>query len=131
MRTVLRWALGVFMLFAGTSHLRSPDAFLGQVPAWIPMRAPIIWVSGVIEIGLGLAVLLTRGARRRTAGRALAIFLVGVFPGNLYQAIAGTDAFGLDTPVKRWGRLLVQPVLVAAALWSTGAWPGRRERADH
>jgi uncharacterized membrane protein len=48
-----------------------------------------------------------------------------VFPANLYQAIAGTDAFGLDSPAARWIRLLFQPVLVLWALWASGAWPRR------
>jgi uncharacterized membrane protein len=124
-RSALRWLLAGFMVFAGVSHLVSADAFLGQVPSWLPFRTPIVWVSGIVEIALGLALALTRGERRRRAGWALALFLVLVFPGNLYQAIAGTDAFGLDTPAKRWGRLVVQPLLIVAALWSSGAWPRR------
>jgi len=124
-RAVLRWVLASFMLFAGITHLVSADAFLGQVPTWLPLRTPIVWVSGVVEIGLGLALALTRGEWRRRAGWALAIFLVLVFPGNLYQAIAGTDAFGLDTPAARWGRLILQPVLIVWALWCTSAWPRR------
>jgi uncharacterized membrane protein len=128
MRSTLRWLLAGFMVFAGVSHLVSADAFLGQVPSWLPFRTPIVWVSGVIEIALGLALALTRGEWRRRAGWALALFLILVFPGNLYQAIAGTDAFGLDTPAKRWGRLVVQPLLIAGALWSSGAWP-RRDRS--
>ncbi len=31
------------------------------------------------------------------------------------------DGFGLDTAGKRLGRLFFQPVLIALALWSTGA----------
>lgn len=128
MRTAIRWLLAGFMVFAGVSHLVSADAFLGQVPSWLPFRTPIVWVSGVVEIALGLALALTRGESRRRSGWALALFLVLVFPGNLYQAIAGTDAFGLDTPAKRWGRLVAQPLLIVGALWSSGAWP-RRDRS--
>lgn len=35
---------------------------------------------------------------------------------------AGTDAFGLTSDTARFVRLFFQPVLVAWALWSTGAW---------
>ena len=122
-RAVLRWVLAGFMVFAGISHLVSADAFLGQVPSWLPWRTGVVLVSGVAEIGLGLALGLTHGEWRRRTGWALAVFLVLVFPGNLYQAIAGTDAFGLDTPAQRWGRLAFQPVLILWALWCSGAWP--------
>jgi len=120
LRSTLRWLLAAFMLFAGAAHLVSSDSFMGQLPSWLPLRTPIVLVSGVIEIGFGLALVLASGARRRQVGWALAVFFVLVFPGNLYQAIAGTDAFGLDTPARRWGRLIIQPLLIAWALWSTG-----------
>jgi uncharacterized membrane protein len=121
-RAVVRWALAAFMVVAGIGHLLSTDAFLGQTPTWLPWRTPIIWASGVVEIGLGTGLALTTGERRRRVGWALAIFYVVVFPGNVYQAVARTDAFGLDTPLARWARLLFQPILILAALWSSGAW---------
>lgn len=123
-RGVLRWGLAAFMGFAGIGHLVATGSFLGQVPAWLPFRTAIVLVSGVIEIGFALALVFPlRPERRRRVGWALAGFFVLVFPGNLYQAIAGTDAFGLDTPAARWGRLAAQPLLFVWALWSTGAWP--------
>jgi uncharacterized membrane protein len=120
---LFRWVLAAFLLFAGVAHLVASDSFLGQVPAWLPLRTPIVLVSGVIEIGFALVLVLTSGERRRRVGWALAASFVLVFPGNFYQAIAGTDAFGLDTPTQRWGRLALQPVLIAWALWCTGALP--------
>lgn len=122
LRAVLRWVLAAFMLVAGVGHLVATDSFLGQVPTWLPHRTPIVWVSGVVEIGFALALVLLP-TRRRQVGWALAAFFVLIFPGNLYQAIAGTSAFGLDTPAARWARLAFQPVLIVWALWSTGAWP--------
>jgi hypothetical protein len=42
----------------------------------------------------------------------------------------GKDGFGLDTDAKRFGRLFFQPVLVAWALWSTGALRALRRARD-
>lgn len=128
LRTVLRVLLAVFMVVAGVGHFVAHDEFLKQVPTWLPGGSLIVWVSGVIEGALGIALVMSPRDRRRLAGWALAAFLVAVFPGNIHQAVAGTDAFGLDTPTARWGRLLFQPALIALALWSTGAWPRRRDR---
>lgn len=122
-RGVLRWGLAAFMGFAGVGHVVATESFLGQVPSFLPFRTAIVLVSGVIEIGFAVALVLLRGEGRRHVGWALAAFYVLIFPGNLYQAIAGTDAFGLDTPAARWGRLVAQPLLIVWALWSTGAWP--------
>ncbi len=124
-RTAARLVLGAFLLGAGAGHLLVPQEFLGQVPTWLPARLAIVYVSGVVELGLGgaLIVLPRRGI---VVGWIVAAFFVAVLPGNVHQAVAGTEAFGLSTDAARWGRLLLQPVLVAWALWSTGAWAAVR-----
>ena len=61
-------------------------------------------------------------------GWVVAAFFVAVFPGNVSQYLTGTAAFGLETDTARFVRLLFQPVLVAAALWSTGEWAAWRSR---
>lgn len=124
-RRLVRWGLALLLLVAGIGHFVATDDFLGQTPAWLPAREALVWISGVIEIAFGVALLGWR-TRRREVGWALAAFFVLVFPGNVHQALNGTDAFGLDTDLERWVRLLFQPVLIAAALWSTGAWFTRR-----
>ncbi len=122
-RTIGRWALGGALLVAGTGHLTAQrQEFQAQVPDWFPADPDVVVVaSGVVELALGTVLLLAR--RRRTAvGWVVAGFFVVVFPGNVAQLVEGTDAFGLDTDVKRALRLPFQPLLVAWALWSTGAW---------
>ena len=56
-------------------------------------------------------------------GLAAGLFFIAIFPGNISQYIDGHDAFGLDSDAARRNRLFFQPVLVAWAWWSTGAWP--------
>ncbi|MGA8046688.1 MAG: hypothetical protein WCA30_10550 [Dermatophilaceae bacterium] len=130
MRTLARIALGVFLLFAGTAHLTfGRTEFQAQVPAWIPVDVDlVVLVSGVIEITLGLALVAAPRAWRPLVGWATAAFFVAIFPGNIAQWVEGRDAFGLDTDTARFVRLLFQPVLIAWALWSTGAWRAWRER---
>lgn len=127
LQLVARLLLAAFMVVAGVAHFASHESFLRQTPPWLPARSLIVWGTGVAEVVLG-AGLLGPARVRRAAGWALAVFLVLVFPGNVYQAVAGTEAFGLRTPTSRWVRLLFQPPLVLLALWSSGAWPGRRTR---
>lgn len=119
LRTPARWAIALGMAVAGTGHFLATEAFLGQTPDFLPLRREIVWVSGAIELGFAAALVLLP-AHRRLVGRLLAAFFVAIFPGNLYQAFAGTSSFGLDTPAERWSRLLLQPVFVVAALWATG-----------
>ncbi|MFP4148407.1 MAG: hypothetical protein ACLFV0_02865 [Nitriliruptoraceae bacterium] len=123
-RVIGRVLLGAFLLVAGTGHFVAPETFLAQVPPWMPARLLIVYVSGVVELVLGAALVL--GYRRVAVGWIVAAFFVVILPGNISQAVTGTSAFGLDTPTERWLRLAFQPVLVVWALWSTGAWAARR-----
>lgn len=122
-RTIGRLALGAFMLFAGISHLTfARDEFQAQVPEFVPLPADItVLASGAVEIALGAALILLKN-RRALVGLLLAAFFVAIFPGNIAQWIHHRDAFGLDSDRARLIRLFFQPVLIAWALWSTGAW---------
>ncbi len=128
-RTVARWVLAGFLVFAGTAHFWLREEFRAQVPPWIPLDVDlVVLASGVVEIVLGLAlVLLPR--HRRLVGWLVAALFVAVFPGNVAQYVEGRDAFGLDTDAARLTRLFFQPLLVLWALWCTDAWRGRRDCA--
>ncbi len=124
---VARIILGLALAYAGISHLAwARTDFLAQVPGWVPLDADLVVVlSGVVEIALGLAlVALVRF--RVPLGWITAAFFVAVFPGNVSQYVDGDAAFGLDSDTARAVRLVFQPVLVAWALWSTGAWSAWR-----
>ncbi|GGI03305.1 hypothetical protein GCM10011354_03370 [Egicoccus halophilus] len=128
LRNVVRWVLGGFLTFAGTSHLTiGREEFQAQVPEWVPVDQDLVVLgSGFAEIALGLALL--SGRKRPQVGWVTAAFFVAIFPGNIAQYLEGTDGFGLDTDQARFVRLFFQPVLVAWALWSTGAWRTWRAR---
>ncbi|WP_026879838.1 DoxX family protein [Hymenobacter norwichensis] len=122
-----RVVLGTFMVTAGTGHLTFVRKdFQAQVPDWVPLdKDTVVLLSGVVEIGLGLALLLA-GRHKKIMGQGLAAFFGMVFPGNVHQYTHRISAFGLDSDEKRLGRLFFQPVLMGWALWSTGAWPTKR-----
>lgn len=123
-QNIFRILLALFMIYAGFSHLTfNRIDFQAQVPDWVPLSKDLVVVlSGIIEIGLGLTLLLWK-KYLATTGWALAIFFILVFPGNIAQYLDGKDAFGaLDSDKARLIRLFFQPVLIAWALWSSGAW---------
>jgi uncharacterized membrane protein len=122
MKSFFRVLLGLFLLFAGISHLTwSRIEFLAQVPDWVPLDADLVVIlSGIVEIMLGSALIIVRKSRA-LVGWIVAAFFVAVFPGNISQYVNKVDAFGLDTDQARLIRLFFQPVLILWALWSTGA----------
>lgn len=120
-RSVLRWMLGALMLFAGVAHLTfARRGFRVAVPEWVPGNPDTTVVaSGVVEIGLGAAMIASPAPRRPLIGALLAGFLIAVFPGNIAQWRGHKDAFGLASDRARFVRLWLQPVLVLWAIWST------------
>jgi uncharacterized membrane protein len=124
-RTAARYLLAAFLFVAGTSHFASAEAFLAQVPAWMPWPEAVVAVSGAIELALAVSLV---AVPRPVLGWVVAAFFVVVFPGNIAQFAEGNDGFGLDTDLARFVRLLFQPLLVLWALWCTGAWRAWRQR---
>ncbi|WP_400994634.1 hypothetical protein [Agromyces sp. GXQ0307] len=119
-RTAGRWFLAGSLVFAGVSHLFwARREFRAQVPPWVPMDADAVVVgSGVVEVGLGAALVALPRERSRI-GWVVAAFFAAVFPGNIAQWRERRDAFGLTTDRARFVRLFFQPVLIGLALWST------------
>ncbi|MEO5570650.1 MAG: hypothetical protein ABIT08_15545 [Bacteroidia bacterium] len=128
-QTIVSILLGIFLIFAGISHLSfMRSAFLAQVPNWVPMDPDtVVIISGVVEILLG-AALIFLPQQRTTVGWIVALFFVAVFPGNIAQLINHKHAFGLNSDLLLWIRLPFQPLLIATVLWSTTAWATWRNK---
>jgi uncharacterized membrane protein len=124
-QNISRIALGAMLIFAGISHLtfaRKP--FRAQVPPWVPIDPDtVVLQSGVVEIALGATIAFAPPRRRALIGLLAGGFFAAVFPGNIAQYQHHRSAFGLDTDQKRFARLFFQPLLIAWAVWSTGAFP--------
>lgn len=115
--------LGFALAYAGVGHLGANRLeFQAQVPTLLKDYADfVVLASGVVEIALGLGLMLV-WKYRVVIGWLTAGFFVAIFWGNISQYVNGVDAFGLDSDTARLVRLFFQPVLVAWALLSTGAW---------
>ena len=115
--------LGLALGYAGVGHLGANRVeFRAQVPSLFEEYADFVVVaSGVVEIVLGAALVLA-WRYRVVVGWIVAAFFVAIFWGNISQYLNGVDAFGLNRDRARLVRLFFQPVLVAWALLSTGAW---------
>jgi uncharacterized membrane protein len=123
--------MGLFYITAGVTHFLSPEWFLQIVPPFFPAPLALVYLSGVAEIVVGVGVLLPQ--TRHYAALATVALLVAVYPANIYMAVG--DVMGSE--LVQWGRLPLQAVLVAWALWYTDTYSERSttsgavgERAD-
>ncbi len=71
-QNIFRILLAIFMIYAGFSHLTfNRTDFQAQVPDWIPLSKDlVVLLSGIVEMGLGLALLFWK-KQRATIGWAL------------------------------------------------------------
>jgi uncharacterized membrane protein len=124
LRTVARVTLGGALVFAGASHLTfARQGFRAQVPRKLAKAMPfgkddVVLMSGIVEMGLGAALIVLPKERHRI-GSIAGAFFTAIYPGNISQTVRHDSSLGLDTDQKRAVRLVFQPLLVAWALWST------------
>jgi uncharacterized membrane protein len=121
--------LGLALILTGVGHMTTRRLeFQAQVPTQLKQWAnEVVLISGVVEIALGLGLILVWSYKVQI-GWLTAAFFVAIFWGNISQFVNGVDAFGLDSGAERFVRLLFQPLLVAWALLSTGAWGSWRKK---
>jgi uncharacterized membrane protein len=117
-KTIVRWVATIAMVVVGVKHFLNPAPFVGIVPAALPHKLALVYVSGVAEIAGGLGLILP--ATRRAAAWGLIALYVAVFPANINMAVNHLP-LGAD-PVPQWllwARLPLQIVFIAVAYWYT------------
>lgn len=120
---VFRGLLGAAMLLSGVLHFAKPEPFLMMMPDYLPAHLALVYLSGVAELVLGVAVFVPK--LRPLAGWGLIALLVAVWPANIWMASEGIQPPGLEmSPTGAWIRVAVQPLLM---LW---AWAVTRPDPD-
>ena len=118
-KRALLWLMALFYVAGGVNHFADPDFYMPLMPPYLPWHLELIYLSGVAEILLGVAVLVP--SLRAMAAWGLIALLVAVFPANLHMALNNVVLPGLeDVPaVFRWVRLPLQGLFIAWAWWYT------------
>ncbi|WP_035985482.1 DoxX family membrane protein [Leptolyngbya sp. KIOST-1] len=114
----LRVVLAVCMVVAGVLHFVVPQPFIRIVPGFLPAPAMLVYLSGAIEVLLGLGLLVP--ALQQISAWGLVILFVAVYPANLNMAFNHIQISGIpDTWWFHAFRLPFQFVLIAWAYWYT------------
>jgi uncharacterized membrane protein len=142
LRTALRHGLAGGFLYTGVDHfVHAQERYVPMIPDFLAGAAtPLVYLSGAAEIlgALGLVVPLALYRRlglpdlRWWAGVGLAAMLVFLVVANVNVAVKGGSVPGLSFGPESyyyWLRPLLQPVIIAWALYAAGVWPrGSRGR---
>ncbi len=114
-RIISKWLLAVLLLFAGVLHLIKPGFFLKIMPPYLPLHLELVYLSGFIEISLGICLLIPRFSR--VAAWGIIALLIAVFPANIY--VYQHQEIVPASPTAHLIRLLFQGVLIWMAYWQT------------
>ena len=115
-KSALRLLLSLGMTAIGVAHFLAVDEFTRVVPDYLPAPRLLVLVSGACEIAGGLGLLIA--PVRRAAAWGLAALYVAVFPANVYMATHHLSPGGAAIPdALLWGRLPLQALFIAGALW--------------
>lgn len=107
----LRILLAIFIVYAGIQHFIKPDFFNAFVPDFLIYKSTIIYVSGIIEIVLGVLLLIPKYTRVAASG--ILILMLLFLPIHIWDVITDTPAIGSHEAALI--RLPMQFVLIALA----------------
>jgi len=115
-KSIFRWLLAIAFILAGINHFINPAFYLKMMPPVLPAPLFLIYLSGVLEIALGVLLLIPRFTRLAASG--IIALLIAVYPANIYMAM-NTNLFPEFTPTTLYMRLPLQFVLITLAFWFT------------
>jgi len=110
---------GIAFVLTGIEHFRGPQKFVEIVPSYLPFALFLVYLTGVMEITGGLGIIYPE--TREIAGRLMALFLIVLYPANLYMWTNDVPFNG--TKLTTNGHLLrlgVQFLLIIIALGFSG-----------
>lgn len=117
-KEILRAILAIAMVVVGITHFTHPDQYARIVPPQLPFPVGLVYLSGAIEIVLGIG--LTVPWLSVLSAWGLIALYIAVFPANINQAINSIPIDGIPHyPWLYWARLPFQAVLIAWAGWYT------------
>ena len=108
------YLMSLLYISSGVQHFANTSWFMKIMPPYLPYHKELIYLSGVIEIILGIMLLFEK--TRFLAGWGLILLLIAVFPANVYAAQTNGVAMGTSAAIA-WGRLPLQGLFIALAYW--------------
>lgn len=124
----MKFVLAGLMVVAGINHFLNPGFYVRIMPAALPLHLEIVYLTGLLEVALGLGLLvpassmfssatsatISRSGVSRLSAWGLIALLIAIFPANINMALNPELAPGV-APILLWLRLPLQGVLIAWA----------------
>ena len=116
LKTAFKYLLGLAFVTAGANHFVMTDFYLSIMPPYLPWHLLLVYLSGVIEFALGVALPVPRFTR--VAAWGMIALCVAVFPANMHMALHA-ELFPQFSEAGLWWRLPAQLVIMGWAWFYT------------
>lgn len=84
-----RIAMSAMLLFTAMGHFKFPEGMAMMIPASLPYRVELVFITGVLEISAAVGLLIQK-LKFTTAWILIAFFIV-ILPANIYAALNHID----------------------------------------
>ena len=108
-------AMAAMMLFTSIGHFMFPKGMTLMLPAFLPFKETVVYLTGLIEILAAIGLLVP--AWRQTTAWLLIIFFVLILPANIIAAVNHVDiekgTLNGPGPAYLWFRIPLQLLFIA------------------
>lgn len=112
LKLVPKYLFALLFIGGGVNHFLSSDFYVNIMPPYLPFHLALVYISGVAEIVLGIALLIPRFQRFGAWG--LIALLIAVFPANIHMFLH-PELFPAISPTALLIRLPIQLLLISWA----------------
>jgi len=110
-------AMCIMLFFTAFGHFKFTRGMTMMLPGFIPRRTELVYITGIAEIALGLALLFP--AARYEAGITLIVLFILMAPANVYAAIHRVNLETADYDGKGTGYLRIRiPMQILFIGWT-------------
>lgn len=118
LKLILKFFFAIFFVLAGFNHFFSTEFYLQIMPSYLPWHLLLVYLSGLVEIILGIVLLIPKFTQMAAWG--LIVLLIAVLPANIHMAV-NHNLYPDYSVAALWVRLPLQIVLIGWAYWYTRA----------
>jgi uncharacterized membrane protein len=126
--TRARVGLSLFFIFTAIGHFIKTEEMAAMLPAFVPNRVAIIFLTGMLELLGAIGVWIPRLSR--ITGWCIMLMLIGFLPANIYSAINRVDFGGHGSgPAYLLVRIPFQFLVIGWAYYATEQqWLSKRKQ---
>lgn len=84
-RLSARIAMSGMLLFTSLGHFMFPDGMAMMIPAFIPAKEALVYLTGIFEIAAAVGLLVTN--LTSSTAKLLIVFFLLILPANIYAAV--------------------------------------------